>query len=71
MSGLPRAKDNTRPRDVFKVMILGGVEKLTESLRRGDPYDHQSLVEMQHLQQRLEAFSDALDARVGVLEDDQ
>lgn len=78
MTGLPRAKDTSRPRDLVQIMVFGSIERLTESLRRGDAFDQRSLVELQHLQQRCEAFSDALDGRLrqafgdaDVLEDDK
>lgn len=67
MSGLPRVQDASRPRDVFAVMCLGGIEKLTESLRRGDAYDQQSLNEMITLRQRYSAFSHALDQRLAAV----
>lgn len=63
MSGLPRMADKTRPRDCWAVMVLGGVERLTESLMRGDAFDAQSLADMEQLSRRLEAFSRALTAR--------
>ncbi len=63
MTGLPRIADRSRPRDVWAVMVLGGVERLTESLRRGDPYDEQSLADMRALRMRLTAFEAALTAR--------
>lgn len=67
MSGLPRVQDASRPRDVFNVMVLGGIERLTESLRRGDAYDQQSLNEMMAIRQRLMAFDHALSQRLAVL----
>jgi hypothetical protein len=42
---------------------------MTEALRRGDAFTPESLRDMQLMQQRLEAFSDALDARLSLLED--
>lgn len=69
MSGLPRAKDATRPQEAWNVFVLGGVEKLTHSLRRGDPYSERALQDMIALQNRLSAFSDALDARMPITED--
>lgn len=68
MSGLPRAKDTTRQKDAFTLLILDGVERMTTSLRRGDPFSAKGLDEMQALQRRLKAFSDALEARVSALE---
>ncbi|WP_136685663.1 hypothetical protein [Falsirhodobacter xinxiangensis] len=68
MKGLPRVQDASRPRDVFAVMVLGGVERLTEALRRGDAFDEQSLSEMRLLRQRLSAFDAALAARETLIE---
>ena len=72
MTGLPRMADTSRPRDCWAVMVLGGVERLTDSLRRGDAYNEGSLADMQALRRRLDAFGDALDARLqaAVVEDD-
>lgn len=70
MKGLPRVADTSRPRDVFAVMVLGGVERLTEALRRGDAFDEQSLGEMRLLRQRLSAFDAALAAREANLIED-
>jgi hypothetical protein len=44
-------------------MVLGGVERLTEALRRGDAFDKQSLADMDQLAMRLGAFNAALDMR--------
>jgi predicted transcriptional regulator of viral defense system len=68
MSGLPRMKDTTRPRDCWQVMVCGGVERLTEALRRGDAFDAQSLADMEELCRRLEGFRMALDARKQLVE---
>lgn len=69
MSGLPRAKDETRPQDAFSVMVLGGVESLTHRLRRGDPFSEKALQDMLKLESRLQAFSDALHGRLPLTED--
>lgn len=69
MTGLKRIADSTRPRDCWAVMVLGGVERLTESLRRGDAFDEQSLADMAQLSRRLDAFRDALAARVQAQEE--
>lgn len=50
-------------------MVCGGVERLTSALRRGDPFSEKALNDMLALQRRLSAFSDALDARMPVVED--
>lgn len=69
MSGLPRAKDVTRAHDAFTLVLIGGVERMTTALRRGDPFSEKGLQEMLQLQRRLGAFSDALDARLPLTED--
>ncbi len=62
--GLPRAQDNDRPQDAWSIMVLGGIERLTHSLRRGDAYTMKALNDMLTLQRRLQAFSDALTMRL-------
>jgi hypothetical protein len=69
MTGLTRAKDETRPQDAFTVMVLGGIERLTHALRKGDPFSEKALHDMQALDRRLRAFSDALSARLPLSED--
>jgi hypothetical protein len=69
MTGLPRMKETVRPRDAWALLVCGGVERLTEALRRGDPFDEQSLCDMRDLRNRLNAFDNALAARETVLED--
>lgn len=64
MAGLPRTIDKTPPRDAFAVLVLGGVEGLTRSLMRGDPYTDRGLQDMLKLRRRLDAFGKALDARL-------
>lgn len=63
MTALARMKDTTRPRDCWAVMVCGGVERLTEALRRGDAFDAQSVTDMDDLCRRLEAFRSALESR--------
>jgi hypothetical protein len=70
MPGLPRAKDETRPREAFAMLVLSPVEHLTTALRRGDAFSEQALADMMALQRRLAAFSDALDARLQLVEDE-
>lgn len=70
MAGLPRAKDTTRPQDAFALVVVGGVERMTTALRRGDPFGEKALQDMLALQRRLAAFSDALDARMPLTEDE-
>ena len=68
MNGLPRIADTSRPRDCWQVMVLGGIERLTDALRRGDPFDAQSLADMNALRMRLSAFDAALAARLRAAE---
>lgn len=69
MTALPRVKDVTRPRDCWAVMVCGGVERLTEALRRGDAFDAQSVADMDELCRRLEAFRVALEMRKAAVAD--
>jgi hypothetical protein len=69
MSGLPKIETQWRPRDTMRLMVFDPIERMTEALRRGDAFSSESLRDMQLMQQRLEAFSDALDARLSLLED--
>lgn len=68
MNGLPRIADTSRPRDCWQVMVLGGIERLTEALRRGEAFDAQSLADMNALRMRLSAFDAALTARLRAAE---
>lgn len=70
MTGLPRAKDTTRPREAFSLLVLAPLEHMTTALRRGDPFSGQALADMEALRNRLNAFEDALDARLAVVEDE-
>lgn len=63
MTGLPRVRDTSRPRDVWLLVVCGGVERMTDALRRGDPFDDQSLADMRALRNRLGAFDMALSMR--------
>jgi len=62
--GLPKAPSTVRRRLVWETMIIGGLERLTDSLRRGDEFSDGDLKDMQALDMRLNAFSDALAQRV-------
>lgn len=73
MTGLPRATDTTTHRSVFGLMLLDSFERLTNALRRGDPFSETALDDMRKLRSRYGAFADALDARLkfhGLIEDD-
>lgn len=60
---LDRVKDRTRPQDPWTVLVCGGVERLTNSLMRGDRFTEAGLRDMQALRGRLEGFARALEAR--------
>lgn len=62
--GLPKAPSTLRRRLVWETMIVGGIERLTDSLRRGDEFTDADLRDMQSLDRRLGAFSDALASRI-------
>lgn len=61
--GLPRVSPTTRKRMVWEMMILGGVERLTEWLMKGDEVTDADLQDLIALRQRLRAFDAALTAR--------
>lgn len=67
MSGLPRMPDQSRPKDAWAVMVCGGVERITEALRRGDAFTEKSLQDMLMLQRRLDAFNTALNQRLEMI----
>lgn len=69
MTGLPRMKDESRPRDAWMVLVCGGVERLTEALRRGDPFSEKSVNDMMLLRNRLDAFNVALEMRLKAKEE--
>lgn len=64
MPGLPKAPSTLRHRLVWETMIIGGLERLTDALRRGDEFSEADLRDMQALNMRLSAFSAALEMRV-------
>jgi hypothetical protein len=64
MPGLPKAPSTVRRRLVWETMIIGGLERLTDSLRRGDEFSDADLRDMQALDMRLHAFSAALAQRI-------
>ena len=63
MNGLPRVTTNLRRRAVWDMVLLGGIERLTERLMSGAEFTESDLADMQALRRRLQAFSNALDAR--------
>ena len=63
MTGLPRVHSTLRRRPVWDLVMLGGIEKLTERLMSGAEFGPDDLSDMRALRQRLRAFDAALDAR--------
>ena len=63
MTGLPRIASTVRRRPVWEVVVLGGLERLTERLMSGDEVPEADLQDMIALRQRLRAFDAALTAR--------
>lgn len=64
MPGLPRGADVTRPKNAFALVVLEPLERLTTSLRRGDPFSEEALQDMLAMQRRLDGFSAALRDRM-------
>ncbi len=63
MTGLPRVQSTVRRRPIWELVILGGIERLTERLMGGDEIPEADLTDMIALRQRLRAFDSALTAR--------
>lgn len=63
MTGLPRVRSTSRRRPVWELVIVGGIERLTEWLMRGDEVSEADLADMRMLRMRLQAFDRALTAR--------
>ena len=70
MSGLRKVETQWRPRDTMRLLVMEPIERMTDALRRGDAFSAEALRDMQLLQQRLEAFSDALDYRLTLVEEE-
>lgn len=69
--GLPRVHSTSYRRPVWEIVILGGIERMTEQLMRGDAFSDDDLSDMRKLRARLRGFDTALDARersAGVVE---
>ena len=62
-TGLPRIQTTYRRKPVWETVLLGGIERLTERLMSGAEFTESDLTDMQALRRRLQAFSNALDAR--------
>ena len=60
---LPASKPMNRSRPVWGFVLLGGIERLTEWLMRGDAINDDDLQDLVALRQRLRAFDAALTAR--------
>lgn len=74
MTGLPRVHSTIRRRPVWDIVILGGIERMTERLMSGTDFSADDLNDMRALRQRLRAFDQALEAReraAGITGDDE
>ena len=67
--GLPRQFDTTRPVDAFDTMVLGGIERLTDRLRRGDPVSAQACADIERIIARLSALKAAYEHRTSLIDD--
>jgi hypothetical protein len=70
MTGLPKVQKEWRPRDTMRFLAFEPIERLTEALRRGDGFSEEAFRDLQLLQNRFEAFGEALDYRLSLLEDE-
>ena len=74
MTGLPRIQTTYRKRPVWDMVLLGGIERLTERLMSGAEFSEEDLRDMRALRARLRGFEQALDAReraAGVVMEDE
>lgn len=63
MTGLPRIQTTYRRKLVWDMVLLGGIERLTERLMSGAEFSEEDLRDMRALRARLRGFENALDAR--------
>ena len=63
MDGLPRVASTTRRRAVWEMVLIGGVERMTDWLMSGQEVPEADLADMRLLRMRLQAFDRALSAR--------
>lgn len=68
--GLPRAKDTTKPRDVFAMLYLEPLERVTMALRRGDAFSPASIAQLEAMTRRFDALKAALDDRMQMIEEE-
>ena len=69
--GLPRVHSTTHRRPVWEIVVLNGIERMTEQLMRGDAFSEDDLSDMRKLRARMTGFDRALEAReraAGVVE---
>lgn len=63
ITGLPRIQTTYRRKPVWDMVLLGGIERLTERLMSGAEFSEEDLRDMRALRARLRGFEQALDAR--------
>ena len=65
MPRFPRVPSSRRKRLIWETMILGGLERLTETLRDGRDFDDEDVADLIALAHRCNALSAAVEARIG------
>lgn len=68
MMAIPRAKDMTRKADVFDILLIDPVERLTHMLRRGDAISDDAEAAICKMIARGDALKAAYEHRVSVVE---
>lgn len=67
---LPRSHDMSRKADVFDMMLVHPIERLTERLRRGDPFDNDACNAIEKLIMRGDGLKAAYEHRCSLVEED-
>lgn len=61
---LSRVPSTVSPRPVWSAFVLGGIERLTDGLRRGDEFTEADVRDLQAVVMRLDALKAALEMRI-------
>lgn len=65
---IPRAKDMTRKADVFDMLLVEPIERITHMLRRGDPVSDDAENAIHKIIARGDALKAAYEQRISVVE---
>ncbi len=65
---IPRGKDLTRKADLFDMLLVEPVERITHMLRRGDPISDDAEASIQKIIARGDALKSAYEHRISVIE---